>query len=339
MDSSTMQINKRPRVRINWEPNCLLLDFAKNGELDRIKDLFSSVAAKPTTNTLATDHNNPAIIANAEYGEDMANEITPRNSPTWRKMKVPLTRSYSGSGSSEPLSVNYHAAYTGLTPLHMACAYGHLPVVRYLIEQQHADWKVRDREGWTILHSLISEIPMIPGTVLTVAAAKSPEITATTASSMRPTVSGIDVMSLNRPSSGGSTKQGGGTQNAVASLRRQREQFLELLRYLLASLPQPDLLTAITDEGDTVLDCIKETDDGVVDETVLAIVKQAMQERGIDITELTARADRVKETASNSASMDTGSEDGDDEVMETTTTSDGGGEQSDADSDDDNDDK
>jgi hypothetical protein len=62
----------KKKFRVSWDSNTLLLDYAKNGELAKVKELF----------------------------EDIVND--------------------------EKADINFHSAATGLTPLHMACAYGHL---------------------------------------------------------------------------------------------------------------------------------------------------------------------------------------------------------------------
>lgn len=300
IDSSPGRGNKRQRVKINWEPNCLLLDYAKNGELDRIKKLFEG------SHSIGSGKSATGEVSSGDIYSGGSTESTPRNSPGSRRRLSEKQQSVSSCASGgEQLSVNYHAAYTGLTPLHMACAYGHLDVVKYLIEKQQADCNVRDREGWTILHSLISEIPLIGSS-----SGSNESNNSSSSTEMRSTTAAMDSTSLQhqRPSfasTGGKT----GVINSIALLRRRREQFLELLRYLLGITQSTDLLTAITDEGDTVLDCIKETDDGaVVDQQVFRCIQDAMQRRGVNLDDLMVRAESVKNSA---AAMDIDSDDDD----------------------------
>lgn len=68
---------------------------------------------------------------------------------------IPGTR----RASTVRIDVNYHHPNSGLTALHLATAYGNLDIVKILIEELQADVNTHDKDGWTILHSLITEIP------------------------------------------------------------------------------------------------------------------------------------------------------------------------------------
>lgn len=230
--STATRPSKRQKVHINWEPNCLLLDYAKNNEMDRLKQLFDDYA----------------------------------------KLQPPHPHS--------PLSVNYRAVYTGLTPLHMACAYGHLAVAKYLIEQQGADVNARDREGWTILHSLLSEIPL-PSTH---------QSNADVSSHSNPS-NLLNSLSLSSYNSNNKRQASSGSL-AASNDRANRERFMQLLRYLLG-LKSFDL-TARTFDGETVLDCVKESDEGELDQEVYQLVLKALTSRGISIDELRAAASEAQ---------------------------------------------
>ena len=72
---------------------------------------------------------------------------------------VPHGRNSSRRPSVVRMNVDFHHPSSGLTALHNACAYGNLEIVRFLVEEMKADVNVRDNEGWTIVHSCITEIP------------------------------------------------------------------------------------------------------------------------------------------------------------------------------------
>lgn len=126
--------SKKKTAHIIWEPNTLLLDCAKNGELHRMID----------------------ILAMCQLGK-YPNESTPLSPAS--SLAPARTPKEIYSPISTYVDINYHSAHTGITPLHMACAYGHMDVVKYLIEELLADVTVTDAEGWTPLHSIIAEIP------------------------------------------------------------------------------------------------------------------------------------------------------------------------------------
>ena len=58
------------------------------------------------------------------------------------------------------MSANMSHPNSGLSLLHLACAYGHLQLVQYLLDEKHADINIVDREGWTSLHCCIAEVPL-----------------------------------------------------------------------------------------------------------------------------------------------------------------------------------
>lgn len=114
---SPLRPQKKARL-ILWEPNCLFLDYAKNGELQKMKDIVAEYASNDKQYPVS-----PYCLENFK------------------------------------LDINGHSLHTGVTALHNACAYGHIDCVKHLIEDLKANVKVRDAEGWSILHSLIAEIP------------------------------------------------------------------------------------------------------------------------------------------------------------------------------------
>ena len=65
-----------------------------------------------------------------------------------------------GLKDSTTCSINVNMIYSPqqwLTPLHIACSYGHVEVARLLIEQAGAFVNFTDREGWTPLHCACAE--------------------------------------------------------------------------------------------------------------------------------------------------------------------------------------
>ena len=177
--SSSLNSIRLKTKPLKWEPHLLLIDYAKNGEVDAIKELVKS----------------------------------------------------------KKVDIDCRTPHTGLTPLHMACAYGHLEVVKFLIEQCRADIDVKDSEGWSVLHSIIAEVP-------------EPILVAS------------------------------GPNDKHDALERDR--FLKVLRYVL-ELPGIDL-RAVTEDGETIVDVIKEIDDeGSIDVEIYEIIEQASSSRGINL--------------------------------------------------------
>lgn len=133
----------------------------------------------------------------------------------------------------------------GLTALHLACAYGHEDVVDLLLEHG-AMANAPDKEGYSPLHSLISEVPL---------------------------------PAVNKEHAESPNKAVATPTNSKKADRRPA--FLKLLKKIVM-LPAFDL-AILTDDGDSILDIVRDDDDGIFDNEVLALLEQALKARNIDL--------------------------------------------------------
>jgi hypothetical protein len=152
---------------------------------------------------------------------------------------------------------------SGLSLLHLACSFGHKDVVQFLISKG-ADLTTKDDEGWSILHSLIAEIPE---------AETEKEL----------------------------------EKDKLEPNTKTRKEFLDLLKLLLYR-KEIDL-DEVTDDGETLFDVVRESDDDDPDDEVLELIAKARKERGYEDKILTAfwnneKSDvKVQETTSSASNI------------------------------------
>ncbi|KAI3647499.1 hypothetical protein MP228_007720 [Amoeboaphelidium protococcarum] len=219
----------KKRKSLNWNQNALLLDYSKNGEYEQVEKLLKQF-------TVVKQNYGSSVMDGLQF-EQNHNKI------------------------DDKLYINRPNGQ-GLTALHYACAYGHSNICDLLLSHGALP-NAKDREGFTPLHALVTEVPL----------------------QISPTADKSKIA----PS--------------VLAKSERRPQFLALLKRMVAM----DVinLAALTEDGDCVLDLVREDVDGNIDSEVADILEQAAKVRGIDFDNLSISNSEIN---SPSASSNKGSQ-------------------------------
>ncbi|KAI3642250.1 hypothetical protein MP228_011805 [Amoeboaphelidium protococcarum] len=214
----------KKRKSLNWNQNALLLDYSKNGEYEQVEKLLKQF-------TVVKQNYGSSVMDGLQF-EQNHNKI------------------------DDKLYINRPNGQ-GLTALHYAFAYGHSNICDLLLSHGALP-NAKDREGFTPLHALVTEVPL----------------------QISPTADKSKIA----PS--------------VLAKSERRPQFLALLKRMVAM----DVvnLAALTEDGDCVMDLVREDVDGNIDSEVADILEQAAKVRGIDFDNLSISNSEVNSPTASS---------------------------------------